>query len=67
MFNLLHSGHIDAVEYQSETQRITIFFLGGHHRQYLNVPPHIYHDLLSASSAAEFYRLVIKPNFERAD
>lgn len=63
MLKELQSRLIEGVVYYQETQQLTLHLRNGQRREYVDVPEHIYNELLSAKSAGQYYKKTIKPNF----
>lgn len=59
----LQSKLIEAAGYSGEARLLTLHLTNGQRREYLDVPSHIYDELLTAKSAGDYYLKVIKPNF----
>lgn len=54
------SSNLAAVGYDAERQILEVEFLNGSIYQYLNVPLHIYEQLMNASSHGEYFNRYIR-------
>ena len=57
------SSNIRSVGYDKETQMLEIEFDGGGIYQYLNVPEHVYSNLMSASSKGSYFHRHIRNRY----
>ena len=60
----VESTNIADIGYDPTTQTLEIGFLNGTVYQYLNVPPNIFSQLMSASSHGTFLNKQIKPKYQ---
>jgi hypothetical protein len=57
------SSAVDRVDYTATSGTLDIWYKGGGHYCYFDVPPELYHALLAAPSIGIFVNEVIKPHF----
>lgn len=63
MLKELESRLIEAVIYDQKEQQLKLHLRNGQRREFIDVPEHVYNELLSAKSAGQYYKKTIKPNF----
>lgn len=59
----LKSKLLDGVAYDEKSHRLLLFMANGHRREYVDVPPHVYEDLLATKSPGTYYTKLIRPKF----
>jgi hypothetical protein len=59
----LTSSYLSGMSYNPETRELDIRFKNGRIYSYYNVPPNVAEDMLTASSAGEFYSTNIKGQY----
>jgi len=59
----VHSHALAAVGYSKRLHALEVEFVSGAVYRYSNVPPQIYHDLLSAASKAQFYDTNVRGHY----
>lgn len=60
----LNSSHVRFADYDSEIEVLTIVFQNGDTYTYDNVPQEIYETLIHTPAPGDYFRQIIKPNFE---
>ncbi len=58
------SNVIAGADYDETSQTLTLHFQSGTTYTYANVPQRIYHDLMLADSAGQFFHKSIRPHFQ---
>lgn len=59
----VHSRALAAVGYSKRLHALEVEFVNGAIYRYHNVPPQVYHDLLTATSKARFYDANVRGHF----
>lgn len=57
------SEHIESVQYDDQTDVLTVDFVGGHRYRYANVPRETYDNLASASSPGSYFHERIRGRY----
>lgn len=63
----LKSKLIDGVAYDETSHRLLLFMVNGQRREYIDVPPHVYEDLLATKSPGTYYTKLIRLKFAPAE
>jgi hypothetical protein len=59
----LNSSAISLVEYDDETQELTVTFANGQSYDLTGVPPDMYEGLINASSAGKYFNTYLKGQY----
>lgn len=60
---LVASSAVERVDYAPRSRTLDVWYSGGRHYRYLDVPQAMYKDLLDAPSIGAFVNQRIKPDF----